>query len=746
MNELGTNIGATAAGGAQPATQDAHDGDSFRDFVGNLGSESDQIYTRAPEEPFRLTFTDVTCLLVNRTIGTGIFNGPREVMRGAQTPGMAMLIWFCGCIYCLAGSHVFLEYGLTVPRYVIDGVEQSVPRSGGELHYLQYVYSRPRYKKDTIVLISVMFGLGFICVGNMASNCIDCASKLLILSNSQNRSDGLIRGIAIFIATVTCFIHAFSRRGGILLNNLFAVVKLLFLVSIILITWVVVGGKTGRPQFDGAQSPTSVDSNAQQNDSAQSGNGQDNMAEAFLFVVFAFFGFDQPSYVLGEIKHPRKNFPKAMWWGMGLVSVLYLAVNFCYMLMVPADVQMETSVAVEFFARAFPHSKSAVNTVNAFLVISSFGNVVVWTFTAARMKQEIAKQCYLPFSKFFAMEADVSLGRFLTWLEGPSNGNSTRRISFLNPSNHREKTPVGAFTLHLMSCIVLICATFGTDADHAYSILSSLFSYLLAAWFGVFLAAGILILHIRGPPATQPVRTPKYRGASDQVAVTRTWREITKGSVNPTMSIICAVLYLIGSLYPIIARWVPPGAGKHAKKPARKPNVAWFVVPVAAICILAFSILWFLGFLAVAKYRQWNGKMEFSRVTQPEFDLAERRDDMEGSGRLSNEYDGSLRRLGGLILSYETVYPAWTPCKDRDSISLHETQNVGIPGGGSSPEQRGWHEGWQINSASNFHNNDFFNDEPPGTAYTSHAGQPRSRPERYGSGMQWGEAMPGAGR
>ena len=28
-----------------------------------------QIVTRAPEEPFRLSFLDVTCLIVNRTIG-----------------------------------------------------------------------------------------------------------------------------------------------------------------------------------------------------------------------------------------------------------------------------------------------------------------------------------------------------------------------------------------------------------------------------------------------------------------------------------------------------------------------------------------------------------------------------------------------------------------------------------------------------------------------------------------------------
>lgn len=34
--------------------------------------------------------------------------------------------------------------------------------------------------------------------------------------------------------------------------------------------------------------------------------------------------------VLGVIKDPRRNLPRAMWWGMGLVSVLYLAVNICY--------------------------------------------------------------------------------------------------------------------------------------------------------------------------------------------------------------------------------------------------------------------------------------------------------------------------------------------------------------------------------------------------------------------------------
>lgn len=181
--------------------------------------------------------------------GTGIFNGPQDVMKGVGSPGLAILVWVCGCIYGLSGAHVFLEYGLNVPRYVIDGVEQSVPRSGGELHYLQYVFPWPSYKKGTVLLSGVLFGISFIFVGNMASNCIDCALHLMQIANPDTPADGFsqgaIRGIAILIAAVTCFIHAFSRRGGILLNNAFAIIKVLILVFIIIVTWVVAGQASG---------------------------------------------------------------------------------------------------------------------------------------------------------------------------------------------------------------------------------------------------------------------------------------------------------------------------------------------------------------------------------------------------------------------------------------------------------------------------------------------------------------------
>lgn len=62
---------------------------------------------------------------------------PQTVMKGTHSTGASLLFWFAGVVYALAGMHVYIEYGLNVPRIVYKGVEQSVPRSGGDLNYVR---------------------------------------------------------------------------------------------------------------------------------------------------------------------------------------------------------------------------------------------------------------------------------------------------------------------------------------------------------------------------------------------------------------------------------------------------------------------------------------------------------------------------------------------------------------------------------------------------------------------------------
>lgn len=327
------------------------------------------------------------------------------------------------------------------------------------------------------------------------------------------------------------------------------------------------------------------------------------------------------------------------------------------MIVVPVRAQIDNNVAQEFFRRVFGDNDRAAQTVNAFLAISSFGNIVVWTFTAVRMKQEIAKQCFIPFAGFFAKDKDVSLGRLLSWFENGARSSTHRSMRLLNPANHREKTPVGALVLHLITCIVLLMATYSMTPSRAYLFLSKLLSYTLAACFGTLLAIGILILHFKGPPPTEPIETPNYPNRHGQEPVKKTWREMTRGTVNPTMGIACAVVYLIANLYLVVMTWVPP---IKVKTPEISRTGSWYLVPVVSWCILAFSALWFLGFVAIIKWRSHSGRKSFVYMREPEFEWAHRsKETLDGDGVADAGYSTSTAHRGGLIMAHETIYRTW---------------------------------------------------------------------------------------
>lgn len=231
-------------------------------------------------------------------------------------------MWLLGSLYCISGTHVYMEYGLNIPRYSIQGVEQSVPRSGGDLNYLQYVYRKPR--KDSVLLATCLFSIAFISLGNMAGNCISFSIRVLRAANVDDPSTGMVRGIAFATAAVTCLIHAFSRRGGIWLNNVLAMVKMMILLFILVVAIVVAAG--GLPETKNVFTDNTKASESF-NDASGDANGY---AHAFLAIIFSFSGYEQVNYVMGEVGRPRRKYPIAMMSGVGIIIVLYMAVNLAY--------------------------------------------------------------------------------------------------------------------------------------------------------------------------------------------------------------------------------------------------------------------------------------------------------------------------------------------------------------------------------------------------------------------------------
>ncbi|KAF4454031.1 hypothetical protein F53441_3415 [Fusarium austroafricanum] len=628
-----------------------------------------EIYTSAPKEAFKLGYFDVMCLVLNRMIGTGIFNSPQRVMEGTHSTGASLLLWLAGIIYCLSGVHVYIEYGLNVPRYTIDGIEQSVPRSGGDLNYLQYVYRKPA---GSVLLSTCMFGLCFVALGNMAGNCISFATRVLFASGNMDPAPSAIRGIAIGIAILTCFIHTFSRRGGILLNNLLAMIKVMILLLII-VTAIVVGAGGLKTDENGKEVPVKnyISENTQPSRAFANSNDANGYAHAFLAIIFSLSGFEQPNYVMGEISKPRRKYPIAMMLGVGIVTLLYMAVNISYMVVVSKEDQIKENVAQVFFQNTFgslTESQTGQRIFNAFLAVSSLGNIIVMTYTASRVKQEIAKEGILPYAKFFAQDGDMSLGRVLAWLKKKGMFSSLLSTRWLSPEDHKERTPIGAFVLHLASCFILIFATWGVNYDDAYTLLTSLTAYVINAFFGIFLGLGILILRFKGPP-----KTDKDEVQSPATAPPQTWRQMTGKHINPTLSVICATIYIIGGLWPIATIWI---------KPTTQQALRWWLVPTISWCVIGGSALWYLGFISLAWRRKQKRNEIFVVEKKPEFESAEGSEDAGG-------------KAGGYVLVHETVYLSWI------ASEVHESREPGLTGF----EERG--DKMAVSSASPYAGTDF---------------------------------------
>jgi amino acid transporter len=286
--------------------------------------------------------------------------------------------------------------------------------------------------------------------------------------------------------------------------------------------------------------------------------------------------FNQANYVLGEIKNPRKIFRSATLLAVATVSVSYILVNIAYMIVVPASSQVDGNVAEQFIlltlGRVSPYGQAhSAQIFNTFMAFSSLGNVIVSTYTAARVKQEIAKEGILPFSKLIARNYDA-LSR-LTSCFRPRSSSQPGRKSQVRDLVWHEKTPLGALLVHWFFSLLIILCTWGvTSPVTAYVIVFGIYSYTIDAFMSVTIGVGLLVL--------------------------RFWRSKThwdqKSPSNGIISIVSAFLFIIANLFPVIALWIPP-TGEFTEL----QTYPWFLVPTVSVLLMLSAFLYWVVFVGL---------------------------------------------------------------------------------------------------------------------------------------------------
>ncbi|KAL8980957.1 MAG: hypothetical protein Q9177_005729, partial [Variospora cf. flavescens] len=184
-------------------------------------------------------------------------------------------------------------------------------------------------------------------LGNLAGNAIAMGQYIMQAAGQPDKPEA-IRGIAVAALIGACLIHGLWRNGGIVLNNVLAIIKILTLMAVIIIGFAVAGG-------------------------ASFGNGpigRNVVKENFnTRKTFSRPSDDAGSYARSIV--------------LQQVGMVYLSKD--QLCAVPKDRVLgdELDMANIFFRDVFGN-ETASRVMSGIIALSIFGNIIVMTFTASK--------------------------------------------------------------------------------------------------------------------------------------------------------------------------------------------------------------------------------------------------------------------------------------------------------------------------------------------------------------------------
>lgn len=284
-----------------------------------------------------MTLTDATMLVAGSMIGSGIFIVSADIARTVGSPFWLIMAWVLTGVITLLGA---LAYGELAAMY---------PRAGGQYVFLReamgplmgFLYGWTLFiviQTGTIAAVAVAFGrfLGVlwpaitpdrfawfpqadICVSWLG--CRDASTQAIQLGLTPQR---LIALLSVWVLT---WINLRGVREGKIIQTSLTLVKTGALALLILLGLTIgrnataIAANFGSGRFMGDVDVTGVFIVA--------------FGTALVGSLFSSDAWNNVTFAAAEVKEAKRNLPRALAMGTGLVTLLYILANFAYLSVLP---------------------------------------------------------------------------------------------------------------------------------------------------------------------------------------------------------------------------------------------------------------------------------------------------------------------------------------------------------------------------------------------------------------------------
>ena len=433
---------------------------------------------------------------VANIIGTGVFLKARVMTCNVGTPGKALAVWVFAGLLSLAGALTYAE------------LLAMMPRAAGEYGIMRDAYGRPWgfvYGWTQFLIArtasAAALAVGFaIFLNDFLGGSLRHVYFEFMLPGGHTISFGRLQLIALAAIAITTVINCAAVKVSGDVASVLTGLKILLLIGVGVGAFLYSGGDWGNL--------TLANSGGACEGVAVTTGGMAGMAAAMLGALWAYDGWNNVTFLAGEVKNPGRNLPLALIAGMFLVMGLYLFVNLSYYhVLTPtqiAGVPASSSVAAEVVRRLL--GSAAVTLMAAAMMTSSFGALHASILATARVPYAMARD-----RLFFKSLAHVS------------------------PRTH---VPVRSLIVQsIWASVLALSGSYDTLTDYA------IFALTL---FYALVAGSVFIFRRRMPNADRPYRTWGYPVVPILFLIVSTWLIATTIWNTPKQSGIGLGLIVLG--------------------------------------------------------------------------------------------------------------------------------------------------------------------------------------------------------
>ncbi len=371
-----------------------------------------------------------TAIVIADMVGVGVFTSLGFQVQTLSSGFSLILLWVVGGVVAMCGAACYAE---------LSGM---FPRSSGEYNFLHRTY----HAAFGFIAGWLSATVGFAAPVALAAMAFGEYAKPLLPGISP-----LTLGLGvIWIATA---FHLAGLRTGAAFHNAATVIKL-----VLIVVFIVAGFAYGQPQ------PISF--------APAAGDLGRIFTAAFAinlaFVMYAYSGWNASTYIIGEIRDPSRTLPLALFFGVSVVLVLYVALNAVFLYTTP----------VEKFA-----GQIQVATIVGEHVFGAFGGTLVGALICIGLVSSISAMMWIGPRVTMVMGEDFPLLRLFAW-----------RSRFGVPSF------ASGFQL-VVASLLLLTQSFEAVLDFTQ------FSLTLCSFCAV---AGVIVLRFTKPDHPRPYRCWGY--------------------------------------------------------------------------------------------------------------------------------------------------------------------------------------------------------------------------------------------